>query len=93
MNLTLFLIALFFGILVARASAVFARGGIQPTNPVVILINFASIPSTFSIIIFGFLSLPWWIPIVSFICISLVVGALINHSTMAFSIKQYLLLA
>ena len=87
MSLVLFLTALFFGMLAARTGIVFARGGIQPTNPIIILINFGSTISTFAIVVFGFLSLSWWIPIAGFIGISIVVGLLINHSTMAFFYK------
>ena len=87
MYLILFIVGLFFGMLAARAGTVFARGGIEPTNLIVVLINFASMLSTFAIIIFGFLSLSWWIPIIGFISISLVAGVLINHSTMAFFYK------
>lgn len=87
MYLTLFFVALFFGMLAARAGTVFARCGIQPTNLVVVLINFAAMLSTIAVIIFGFLSLSWWIPILGFIGISLVAGVLINHSTMTFFYK------
>ncbi|QOY53722.1 hypothetical protein HUE87_07360 [Candidatus Sulfurimonas marisnigri] len=87
MSLVLFLSALFFGMLAARAGTVFARSGIQPTNPFVVIINFGSMISTFAIVVFGFLNLSWWIPIVGFIGISLIAGILINHSTMTFFYK------
>jgi hypothetical protein len=87
MSLILFLSALFFGMLAARAGTVFARGGIQPTNLLVVIINFASMISTIAIVVFGFLSLSWWIPISGFIGISLIAGVLINYSTMTFFYK------
>lgn len=87
MSLILFLSALFFGMLAARTGTVFARGGIQPTNLLVIIINFVSMISTFAIVVFGFLSLSWWIPIAGFIGISIITGILINHSTMTFFYK------
>lgn len=81
MEAYLLLSGVFFGVLTARAETIANRGGIEQTNSTVIFINFASMISTFAIMIWGFVNLHWWIPLVGFIVISTLVGVIVDRST------------
>ena len=84
MNYALLFSGLFFGILTARAGAVGARGGIEPSpNLIRLIINTASLISVFAVIVWGFMNLAWWVTIFAFIIISLIVGAIVTRLTWA----------
>ena len=78
MSITLLCLGIFFGVLTARAGTIADRGGIQQTNTAIILIGFGAMVSTFAIMIWGFISFSWWIPLIAFIPISLLVGLLVG---------------
>lgn len=80
MGYALFFSALFFGLLTARAGTIADRGGIEPT-PIVVSITFASMLCTFSIVVWGFIYLSWWLPILAFVVLSLVVGSVVTRGT------------
>lgn len=80
MSIALLLSGIFFGVLTARAGTIAARGNVEPTNPAIIFINLGSMISTFSIIVWGFINLQWWITLVAFIAISLFVGVIVGRS-------------
>ena len=72
-----FIVALFFGILNAQLYKMLDRMGVEPRSSLPIMVRLLSVIASFSIIIWGFILLSWWIPIVSFISVSLVNGSFI----------------
>ena len=83
MKLALLLSGIFLGVLTSYSITVAARGGIEDRNPVTIIIGFISMISLFAIVIWGFFEFSWWVPIVSFIGLSLVVGPMVGRQSWA----------
>jgi hypothetical protein len=81
MNIAIYLFALFLGITTARSGTIAARGNVQPPNLAYVLISFAANTATFGLIALGFFFFSWWVPIVSFIGISFLVGVVVTRSS------------
>lgn len=77
----IFLAGLLFAITTARAAAIGVKGGIQNLNPVLIVIDFFGIVAAIALIVWGFINLSWYWPIVAFVVISLLVGVIVRRST------------
>jgi hypothetical protein len=79
-----FAVGLLFGITTARAGTIAARGQIRDPNAVFTVIHFVAMASTFALLAWGFVVLPWYWPIAAFIGISLVVGVIVLRPTWLF---------
>ncbi|KNH02751.1 transporter [Qipengyuania citrea LAMA 915] len=62
------------GMLASRTNTVLARGNIEDHSPANITLGFLGMISTFALIVVGFWLFDWWVPIISFVVISLIVG-------------------
>ncbi|MEZ8077917.1 hypothetical protein ACED27_23175 [Vibrio sp. FF112] len=83
MELSLLSAGLFLGLLTARSGTVASRGGIEHSNPAVVIINFLAMISTFALIVWGFMNATWWMVILAFLVFSFVVGALVSRERWA----------
>jgi cell division protein FtsW (lipid II flippase) len=87
MELTLLLAGLFLGLLTSYASTVANRGGIEHSNIIFAIIGFVAMLAIPAIVIWGFFNFSWWVPIVSFIGLSLVVGPVVGRQSWLFFFK------
>ncbi len=86
----IFYIAIFFIMLDARISLILSRSYINrnlSNNIGIVAISFIASISSLSLVIWGFINLVWWIPIISILLMSLVAGILINQRTLGFFIS------
>jgi hypothetical protein len=80
-------VGLLLGITTARAGTIAARGHIRDPIAVFTLIHFAAMASTFALLAWGFVVLPWYWPIVAFVGLSLIVGVIVLRPTWLFFYK------
>ncbi len=82
----LFYITMFFVMINARVNLIEMRSNIPELNSNLfkVIISFASTIASLSIIVWGFLNLEWWIPIVALIGMSFFAVLLVNKQRYAF---------
>jgi hypothetical protein len=78
MTILIYILGLFLGLLGSRTLTVAGRGGVDQTKPTAIILSFVAMISTFVFIVWGFLELAWFIPILTFLFGSLIVGMLVR---------------
>ncbi|WP_281222106.1 hypothetical protein [Photobacterium sanguinicancri] len=83
-TLALMIIGLSSGMIASYSETVAGRGGIQREHSLFAVITFLSMISTFSLIIWGFMNLNWWIPIVAFLGISILQAFLMGRTRFIF---------
>jgi len=87
MEIMLFLLGMFLGLLTSYSNTVASRGGIEHTNVIVIFIGFFSMLAIPAIVIWGFFNFSWWVPTLSFVGLSVLVGVFVNQKTWLFFYK------
>lgn len=81
MTLHLIFAAVFFvGALGSRPALVGARGGVQQRNVAYSFIGAVAVFVTLSLIIWGFVSLPWYWPVCTFVVSSILAALLVTRS-------------
>ena len=87
MEIMFFLSGMFLGLLASYSNTVASRGGIEDTNAIVIFIGVVSMLAIPAIVIWGFFNFSWWVPPISFVGLSVLVGVFVNQKTWLFFYK------
>ena len=82
-----FAAGLFLGITTAKAGTIAVRSHIRDPNPMFTLIKFGSMVSTFALVAWGFVVLPWYWSILAFVGISLLVRIIVLETIWLFFYK------
>ena len=82
----LFYITMFFVMIDARVNLIKIRSNIPELNSNLfkVIISFVSTIASWSVVVWGFLNLEWWIPIVTLIGMSFPAAFLVNNQRYAF---------
>ena len=84
MHFVLYALGLFLGIVTARAATLMARVGVEPTTLGPSIVSGLAVVATFGLVALGFVLYAWWVPVVSFVGISLVIAFVVTRRTLGF---------